>query len=143
MITMTEDDRSEECGQQQQSSLKDCEVGLMESIRSTSLQKVERSLNELSWRQTELADAVSLENDKLTGATTCLKPMVDKTALYLKKLTMIQKEMTHLTERSAQMKARALKLHEAKQTEALKREQVKELEKAKEEMLVAQPDNSS
>lgn len=94
----------------------------------------------LSERQTELADAVSFENDKLTGATTGLQPMIDKTALYLEKLRNINKEMQRLSEKSDSMKVRALKLQEAKQNEALMREQRLQQEKEREDMLTAKPE---
>ena len=68
-----------------------------------------------------------------------MQEMIQKTRQYHQKLTNLQKEMLTLGDRSNQMKSRALKLQEAKQKEALKRELKRQDDFDREEALVAKP----
>jgi hypothetical protein len=68
-----------------------------------------------------------------------LQEMIQKTRQYHQKLTNLQKEMLTLSDRSNNMKSRALKLQEAKQKEALQRELKRQDDFDREEALVAKP----
>ena len=68
-----------------------------------------------------------------------MQEMIQKTRQYHNKLTHLQREMVTLSDRSSQMKSRALKLQEAKQKEALKRELKRQDDFEREEALVAKP----
>ena len=65
--------------------------------------------------------------------------MIQKTRAYQTKLNYLQREMSNLSERSNDMKHRAMKLQESKQKEALKRELKKQEDLEREEALVARP----
>ena len=92
-------------------------------------------------RQTVLCDKLTGENEKFEKVTEEYKvsAMVSKTRHYQEKLQNLQKEMSTLSERSSSMKARAMKLQDAKQKEALKREQKRQQDLEREEALVARP----
>lgn len=65
-----------------------------------------------------------------------ISDMIQKTKQYQQKLSGLQKEMVTLSERSANMKTRAMRLQEAKQKEALRREQKRQQAAEREEALV-------
>jgi len=122
--------------------------GLLTSLSSSSKPHPEGSsssilakvrLSELCEKQTELCDRISLENEKLSGAhaSVRLDEMTSQTQAYLEKLKSLKSEMSHLSERSTQMRERALRLQEAKQRQALEREQERQTQLEKEELLVA------
>ena len=96
-------------------------------------------MSELCEKQTELCDRISLENEKLSGAQASVRldEMTSQTQAYLDKLKSLKSEMSRLSERSTQMKERALRLQEAKQRQALEREQERQTQLEKEELLVA------
>ena len=67
-----------------------------------------------------------------------LAEMQQKTQAYLDKLKAVRSEMVTLSERSEQMRERAFRLQEAKQRQALAREQARQAElDMEEQMLVA------
>lgn len=92
-------------------------------------------------RQTLLQDKLTGENEKFEKVNEEYKinEMIQKTRQYHSKLSNLQREMVVLTDRSASLKTRALKLQESKQKEALKRELKRQEELEKEEALVARP----
>ena len=69
--------------------------------------------------------------------------MIKKTRAYQSKLNYLQKEMSNLSERSNDMKYRAMKLQENKQKEALRRELKKQEDLEREEAIVARPASTS
>lgn len=95
-------------------------------------------------RQTVICDKLIGENEKFEKVAEeyKLSEMVGKTRQYQEKLQNLQKEMSALSERSASMKARAMKLQEAKHKEALKRELKRQQELEREEALIARPATS-
>lgn len=92
-------------------------------------------------RQVQIQDKLGGESEKFEKVTHEYKihEMIQKTRNYQMKLVNLQKEMVSLSERSASMTSRALKLQEAKQKEALKRELKRQEQLEKEEALVAKP----
>jgi len=124
--------------------------GLLESLQGTeensSLVRIQSSLADLCDKQTELADSISFDNDKLcraqqSGTQPPLSKMLERTQVYHTKLTSLKREMSAIAEQSHQMKLRAFKLQESKQREALKRELERQREAEKEALLVAQPEH--
>merc|ERR1712108_53186 len=85
--------------------------GLMESLETQSLSQIQKSLGELTDRQTDLADSISFENDKLRGAqqSVGLPEMIAKTQHYQNKMSALVREMAAISERSNQMKQRAFR----------------------------------
>ena len=116
--------------------------GLVENLQTQSLTEIQQSFNSLSDKQTELADSISFENDKLRGAKESIRieQMIQETSIYLNKLQSLNREMSNLSEKSNQLKVRALKLQEIKQKESLRREQLRQTEAEREELLVAKPE---
>ena len=68
-----------------------------------------------------------------------MQEMIQKTKLYKKKLEGLKHEMETMTEISSNMNVRAMRLQEAKQTEALKREAKLNQDREREENLIARP----
>ena len=92
-------------------------------------------------RAISIQDKLIGENEKFEKVAEDYKieEMIQKTRQYHQKLTNLQKEMVTLTDRSGNMKSRALKLQEAKQKEALRRELKRQDDFEREEALVAKP----
>ena len=92
-------------------------------------------------RSISIQDKLIGENEKFEKVAEeyAIQDMVQKTRQYHQKLTNLQKEMVNLSDRSESMKSRALKLQEAKQKEALKRELKRQADFEREEALVAKP----
>ena len=90
-------------------------------------------------RAISIQDKLIGENEKFEKVAEDYKieEMIQKTRQYHQKLTNLQKEMVTLTDRSSNMKSRALKLQEAKQKEALRRELKRQDDFEREEALVA------
>ncbi len=123
-----------------QEAIDKCTGGLVEKFEGP-VRGIEESMKVINNRQSQLVDKLTAENERFeTVEEECkLDNMVQKTKLYRDKLASLQKEMVSLSERSAQMRNRAMKLQEAKQAEALKREQRRQNEQEREEALVAKP----
>ena len=102
-------------------------------------------LEQVCVKQIDLEDKVASENEKFVRIEESLhlSYMIEKTTAYKMKLESLQREMKTLSQRSKQMKVRAVKLQEAKQKEALKREYERQRLLEKEEMLTAKPATSS
>lgn len=122
------------------SSIDKCTRGLIEKFESP-VQGIDASLEVINNRQTLLQDKLTGENEKFEKVNEEYKinEMIQKTRQYHSKLSNLQREMVVLTDRSASLKTRALKLQESKQKEALKRELKRQEELEKEEALVARP----
>ena len=99
---------------------------------------VDVSLEVINNRQTVITDKLIGENEKFQKVSEEYKisDMIQKTKQYQQKLSGLQKEMVTLSERSANMKTRAMRLQEAKQKEALRREQKRQQAAEREEALV-------
>ena len=78
---------------------------------------VDVSLEVINNRQTVITDKLIGENEKFQKVSEEYKisDMIQKTKQYQQKLSGLQKEMVTLSERSANMKTRAMRLQEAKQ----------------------------
>ena len=88
---------------------------------------------------------MSAENEKFTKSANQfrLQDLIDTTQFYHEKLVNLKREMATLSERSASMKQRGLRLQEAKQKEALRRELKRQKDQELEDHLVAKPVSSS
>merc|ERR1712156_597608 len=100
-----------------------CTKGLVDKIKSP-VQGIDAALEVVDNRSVSIQDKLIGENEKFEKVAEEYKmqEMIQKTRQYHSKLTHLQREMVTLSDRSSQMKSRALKLQEAKQKEALKRE---------------------
>lgn len=121
-------------------NIKKCTLGLIEKFESP-VKGVDVSLEVINNRQTVITDKLIGENEKFQKVSEEYKisDMIQKTKQYQQKLSGLQKEMVTLSERSANMKTRAMRLQEAKQKEALRREQKRQHAAEREEALVARP----
>lgn len=120
-----------------------CTQGLVEKFENP-VRGVNASLELVNNRQALLADRLEVENGKFTQIEKDynVSDMLQKTRHYQQKLASLQKEMVSLTEKSSSMRSRAMKLQEAKQREALKREHKRQMDMEKEELLVAKPSST-
>lgn len=127
-------------GSLKKESIDQCTRGLLDQFQPQA-DKIREKLTSLTEKQLDLSDKVSAQGEKFekTEQEFNLKDMLKKTRAYHGKLSDLKREMGELSERSSQMKVRALKLQEAKQKEALKRENKRQRELEREEMLVAKP----
>jgi len=121
-------------------SIELCTKGLVEKFNSP-VQGIDAALEVVNNRSISIQDKLIGENEKFEKVAEEYKmqEMIQKTRQYHQKLTNLQKEMLSLGDRSNQMKSRALKLQEAKQKEALKRELKRQDDFDREEALVAKP----
>lgn len=104
-----------------------------------------QKIQDLNDHQIELIDRVEAEKDKFEKGLEDfpIAEMLSRTQSYHGKLLELQREMKALTERSQSMKARALRLQEHKQAEALARVNKLQREAEKEEQLIAKPARQS
>ena len=118
--------------------IQECTRGLLEQFVPQA-DKVREKLTSLTEKQLDLSDKVAAQGEKFdkTEQEYDLDQMLKKTRAYHGKLIDLRREMGELSQRSGQMKVRALRLQEAKQKEALKRENMRQKELEREEMLVA------
>ena len=106
------------------------------------LKDITEKVADLSVAQIDLADATAAEAEKykrLPEGQVSLQEMIDETRKYHNKLEMAKRDMALISERSKEMRARAMRLQELKQKEALKREHKRLKEREREEMLLAKP----
>ncbi len=117
-----------------------CAAGLLGRLQP-DLEGLNKRLERLSARQMDVGDRVAAEEEKFSRAEEQfrLREMVERTRRYGAKVREIKKEMTALRERSGRLTARAVALMEAKQREAMDREQRRIREEEIEEELVAKP----
>jgi hypothetical protein len=99
------------------------------------------SLDRLAGRQEVLTVGLQEEGERLGAGRTdhSLQHMVAATLDYRNRLVRVREEMVVLGERSAGLRARAARLQEAKQEEAMHREVRRAGERRREEELVARP----
>ena len=115
--------------------------GLLEKFESP-IADITSKLSDLSVQQIDLADATAAESEKFSRVPEgeqSLQDMIDTTKVYHNKLENARRDMALLTERSKEMRARAMRLQESKQREALRRESKRIKEREREEMLLAKP----
>ncbi|XP_071452230.1 biogenesis of lysosome-related organelles complex 1 subunit 6 [Hetaerina americana] len=115
-------------------------VGLI-SHYQPDLSRVKTKLDELTKKQVSLIEKLAVENDRLSACQEKynVQEVFTKLKHYQNKLILIKKEMSHIHERTAKVKKRALKLQQVCQKEALMREQRKEEQLQREQMLIAKP----
>ncbi|KAL4239410.1 biogenesis of lysosome-related organelles complex 1 subunit 6 [Mactra antiquata] len=104
-----------------------------------NLQKAKGSLNELLHNQEVLIETVQQENSKFSDST-ALKQMLElmqEAKRYHTKLVNLKREMNALTEKSAKLKRRAVKIQQQKQKEELTRADQIDRERERERMLTA------
>jgi len=103
--------------------------------------RAEDNLKELTADQDMLIKKFSKQNERLEEAIKACKiyEMVAQTKMYRNKLITLHKTMGDLSERTARIKKRALKLQQQKQQEALLKEQAKNQELEREKQLIARP----
>ncbi|XP_075219463.1 biogenesis of lysosomal organelles complex 1 subunit pallidin isoform X1 [Lycorma delicatula] len=117
--------------------------GLLKLYEPT-FKDLQSNLNELTNKQLQLVDQVETENLRLKRMENKeLKEMFLVVKDYLARLHSIKNDMISLSERSAKLKKRALRLHQQKQNEALEREQLREAQLTREQELIAKPSKSS
>ena len=121
-------------------SIEKCTNGLISKFEGP-VQGIDSTLEVINNRQTAITDKLIGENEKFEKVAEDYKieEMIHKTRQYHQKLTNLQREMVTMSDRSVNMKSRALKLQEAKQKEALKRELKRQDDFEREEALVAKP----
>ncbi|XP_059088478.1 biogenesis of lysosome-related organelles complex 1 subunit 6-like [Tigriopus californicus] len=118
--------------------------GLLSRFKPRSGQ-FQQKIQDLNDQQVELVDRVEAEKDKFEKGLEDfpLSEMISRTQSYHGKLLDLQREMKAMSERSQGMKARALRLQELKQAEALTRVNRLQREADKEEQLIAKPAQQS
>ncbi len=123
-----------------QEAIDNCTKGLVEKFEGP-VRGIEESLKVINNRQSQIEDKLTAENEKFDKVAEEYKldAMIQKTRLYRDKLNSLQKEMVSLSERSVSMKSRAMKLQDAKQAEALRREAKRQQDHEREEALTAKP----
>ena len=121
-------------------SIEKCTKGLINKFEGP-VQGIDASLEVINNRQSAITDKLIGENEKFEKVAEEYKmqEMIQKTKLYKKKLEGLKHEMETMTERSSNMNVRAMRLQEAKQTEALKREAKLNQDREREENLIARP----
>ena len=121
-------------------SIEKCTNGLISKFEGP-VQGIDSTLEVINNRQTTITDKLIGENEKFEKVAEEYKmqEMIQKTKLYKKKLEGLKHEMETMTERSSNMNVRAMRLQEAKQTEALKREAKLNQDREREENLIARP----
>ncbi|XP_046403449.1 biogenesis of lysosome-related organelles complex 1 subunit 6-like [Ischnura elegans] len=131
---------SSECPFTSEHTTEKLTVGLL-SHYQPDLTRVKSKLDELTKKQVSLIEKLAVENNRLTACqeTYNVQDVFTKLKLYQNKLILIKKEMSHIHERTAKVKKRALKLQQVCQKEALMREQRKEEQLQREQMLIAKP----
>lgn len=95
------------------------------------------TLEELHRYQNSVLESIQQENNKRDEAlkNVDVAGQIAKARIYLAKLTAIKKDMDMIKEKSDKIKARALKLHEEKQQEALYKELEVDRQKEREKLL--------
>lgn len=121
-------------------AIEDCTKGLLDKLNIPAAHS-KTGLDIVNSRQAHLADRVSIENDRFQRLKEefNLEEAIQKTRFYHQKLHNLHREMLLLSDRSANLKVRAMKLLDAKQEEALKRVNRRQMELEREEQLVAKP----
>ena len=121
-------------------SIEKCTKGLINKFESP-VQGIDSTIEVINNRQSAITDKLIGENEKFEKVAEEYKiqEMIQKTKLYKQKLEGLKHEMQTMTERSSNMNVRAMRLQEAKQSEALKREAKRNQDREREESLVARP----
>ena len=99
------------------------------------------SLEKLNTRQEILTVAVQKEGERLNEgrAKYGVEHMLTLTSIYRNKLLRVKEDMQMLTERSAKLRKRTIRLQEEKQKESMDREMRRSKERQKEKELIAKP----
>lgn len=99
------------------------------------------TLDKLNTRQEILTVAVQKEGERLNEgrAKYGVDHMLTLTNIYRNKLVKVKEDMQILTERSAKLRKRAVRLQEEKQRESMDREAKRAKERQREKELIARP----
>ncbi|KAK8722099.1 hypothetical protein OTU49_012481 [Cherax quadricarinatus] len=106
-----------------------------------NIQEMEGKLKELLQNQEVLTEGLRGENERFREAvaTFNLPALFAEVSVYTKKLAYLKEEMCNITDRTARLKRRALRLQQQQQQKALNQEQQRAQLAEREKHLIARP----
>ncbi|CAH1403933.1 unnamed protein product [Nezara viridula] len=108
------------------------------------LKKIEKQLMDLTTRQCTTLTEIEAENVKFKSVDMSeVNNLFATVKEYQLRLMNVKKEMNHLTDKSFQLKKRALRIQEIKQREALQNAHYQEAQHKREQDLIARPNTKS
>lgn len=106
-----------------------------------NLRKIEAKLKELLQNQQVLTEGIHGENERFKEAETTfsLPALFGEVSVYTQKLARLKGEMINISDRTAKLKRRAIRLQQQQQQKALNQEQQRAQMAEREKHLIARP----
>ncbi|XP_069169830.1 biogenesis of lysosome-related organelles complex 1 subunit 6 isoform X2 [Procambarus clarkii] len=106
-----------------------------------NIQQIEVKLKELLQNQQVLTEGLRGENERFKEAETTfnLPALFSEVCVYTQKLAYLREEMNNITDRTARLKRRAMRLQQQQQQKALNQEQQRAQLAEREKHLIARP----